>query len=305
MTDKSEIPPLEFKRSIESLSQRNSPYGKLNAPSNVKCYACNRMGHIARNCSWNSDVNRSRPHIKENMQIGAVTMKNQDQMNEKDDVTADSCNLDEMTVGACVIDGMAGELPLVNGILYGKNISVLRDTGCDGAVLNKRYCLQDKYTGQYINIRQIHGRPIRVPIAIVDVNTPYYSGSLKVAAIDTQICDLIIGNIDGARCIPILNTKREQIDRIDDDVNSRVRNESVKRNKPSSITSSDCGIERENTKMIEEMKTTRDKLVQIQVQHDELQIRLQEIEKNCLENISGKPNSDSSKNEGRWTTAIF
>jgi hypothetical protein len=50
--------------------------------------------------------------------------------------------------------------------------------------------------------------------------------------------------------------------------------------------------------MIEEMKTTRDKLVQIQVQHDELQIRIQEIENNCLENISGKPKSDSSKMKG-------
>jgi hypothetical protein len=93
----------------------------------------------------------------------------------------------------------------------------------------------------------------------------------------------------------MLNSKREQLDRVDDDINNRVRDEPVKMDKPSSLTSSDCGIARENTMMIEEMKTTCDKLVQLQVQHDKLQIRLQEIEKNCLENISGKPNSDRSK----------
>jgi hypothetical protein len=49
------------------------------------------------------------------------------------------------------------------------------------------------------------------------------------------------------------------------------------------MTSSDYGTARDNAKMIGDMKTTRDKLVQQQVQHDKLQIRLQEIEKNCLE----------------------
>jgi hypothetical protein len=72
---------------------------------------------------------------------------------------------------------------------------VLRDTGCSGAILNKKYCPAAKLTGKHIIVHQIHANPLRVPLAEVYVDTPYFKGKLKVAVLDTIISDLIIGNV--------------------------------------------------------------------------------------------------------------
>jgi hypothetical protein len=136
---------------------------------------------------------------KENVRVGAARMEETEDANDEED----------MMVGACTLDGMNGRLSMVKGQLYGNNIKVLRDTGCDGAILNKKFCPEDKYTGQYVKVRQIYGRPIRVPVAVVDVNTSYYKGNLKVAVTDTQMCDLIIGNAYETNCILKSDMKRE------------------------------------------------------------------------------------------------
>jgi hypothetical protein len=115
---------------------------------------------------------------------------------------ADDTNEDEsLSVGACILDGADGSLPLVKGQVCGRDVKVLRDTGCSGAILNKKYCPAAKLTGKHIIVHQIHANPLRVPVAEVYVDTPYYKGKLKVAVLDTIISDLIIGNVKGVKCI--------------------------------------------------------------------------------------------------------
>jgi hypothetical protein len=86
----------------------------------------------------------------------------------------------------------------------------MRYTGCIGAILRKDLCPLDKLTGRPITVQQVYGQPMKMPLAEVKVDTPYYSSMLRIAVIHTQVSDLIIGNILGARCIHEPDQKWDQ-----------------------------------------------------------------------------------------------
>jgi hypothetical protein len=124
---------------------------------------------------------------------------------------------EDIVMCACIMEGMDGRLPLANGQIYGSNIKVLRDTGCSGAVLNKKYCPSSNLTGKYSNVHQIHGNSIKAPLAEVEVDTPYYKGKLKVAVLDNPISDLILGNVRGGKFHCEIQSKCEGIKKPNED----------------------------------------------------------------------------------------
>jgi len=56
----------------------------------------------------------------------------------------------------------------------------------------------------------IDGVVKRYPPAIVDLDTPYYTGMVKVLCMDTPVQDIIVGNIPGARG-PDTDTKPRKV----------------------------------------------------------------------------------------------
>jgi len=87
---------------------------------------------------------------------------------------------------------------------------VLRDTGSTTCVVKSSLVKPEQMTGSYELCMLIDGVVKRYPPAIVDLDTPYYTGMVKVLCMDTPVQDIIVGNIPGARG-PDTDTKPRKV----------------------------------------------------------------------------------------------
>jgi len=75
---------------------------------------------------------------------------------------------------------------------------VLRDTGSTTCVVKSSLMRPEQMTGTHELCMLIDGVVKRYPTAVVELNTPYYTGTAKVLCMDSPVQDIIIGNIPGA-----------------------------------------------------------------------------------------------------------
>ena len=90
-------------------------------------------------------------------------------------------------------------LPTSPGYI-GKNlVHVMRDSGCTGVVVKKNYVGRNQYTGKYRLCLLVDGTVRKVPVALITIDSPYYSGNVEAMVMDTPVYDIILGNIPGVR----------------------------------------------------------------------------------------------------------
>jgi len=75
---------------------------------------------------------------------------------------------------------------------------VLRDTGSTTCVVKSSLVKPEQMTGSHELCMLIDGVVKRYPTAVVELKTPYYTGTAKVLCMDSPVQDIIIGNIPGA-----------------------------------------------------------------------------------------------------------
>ena len=90
-------------------------------------------------------------------------------------------------------------MPIVERRVDNTKLETLRDTGCSGVIIKQQFVREDQYTGEYGFIQLVDNTVRRVPIARVKIDTPYLSGTVGASCLQTPICDVIIGNVPGAR----------------------------------------------------------------------------------------------------------
>ena len=74
-----------------------------------------------------------------------------------------------------------------------------KDTGCSSAAVRRDLVQPEQMTGK-VHICKLFDSSLRqYPIARIHVDTPYYKGEVEAMVVKKPICDLIIGNIPGAR----------------------------------------------------------------------------------------------------------
>ncbi|CAG2216072.1 unnamed protein product [Mytilus edulis] len=73
------------------------------------------------------------------------------------------------------------------------------DTGCNGVVIKKSLVSIDCFLDDYQTCVLADGSSVKVPIAIITIDSPYYQGEVKAWCMEQPLYDVIIGNIDGAR----------------------------------------------------------------------------------------------------------
>ena len=90
-------------------------------------------------------------------------------------------------------------LPVVNGFVGDKTVNVLRDTGCEGVVVGRRLVEDIQLTGKYCVLVRIDNTELLAEKAMIHVKTPYLSRDVEALCIPEATCDLVVGNVPGAR----------------------------------------------------------------------------------------------------------
>lgn len=179
-----------------------------------KCFLCGKQGHEARNCR--SGGRRSGGQSKDGnpMQPGQVSASCLVQPPEvkPTDEEVKSCIKDDKLLLACgkkipllssacvePLTGVRSKMPVVKGRVGGKSVDVLRDTGCSGIVVKRDLVSEDQFTGDFNVMLLIDNTARKVPIAKIDVDTPYLKGQVEAQCLPDAVYDLIIGNVPGAR----------------------------------------------------------------------------------------------------------
>ncbi|XP_068728838.1 uncharacterized protein [Montipora capricornis] len=91
------------------------------------------------------------------------------------------------------------KMPVVKGRVGEKPVDVLRDTGCSGVAVKRDLVSEDQFTGEFNVMLLIDNTARKVPIAKIDVDTPYLKGQVEAQCLPDAVYDLIIGNVPGAR----------------------------------------------------------------------------------------------------------
>ena len=197
----------------------------------LRCFLCNRLGHIARNCMMKqtSAVELQHEESDESQEEAAACQprgKNpisysksrmMCRMHSKSDcpecfvpvsthhcqaliaVCQDCGKQHPVIADACQSQDKTHKMPVTKGTVEGKTVNVLRDTGCSTVVVRRSLVPDDKLTGEENQCILIDGTIRRTPVAEIFVETPFYSGPTTAVCMKNPIYDLIIGNIQGAR----------------------------------------------------------------------------------------------------------
>ena len=90
-------------------------------------------------------------------------------------------------------------MPVVNGRVGEKSVDVLRDTGCSGIVVKRDLVSEDEFTGDFNVMLLTDNSARKVPIAKIDIDTPYLKGQVETQCLPDAVYDLIISDVPGAR----------------------------------------------------------------------------------------------------------
>ncbi|XP_067939845.1 LOW QUALITY PROTEIN: uncharacterized protein [Watersipora subatra] len=122
---------------------------------------------------------------------------------------------------------MENGVNLVGGYVNGKQVEMIRDTGCTTVVVKKSLVKADQYTGEEGYLRMADNTARKLPFAKISIDTPFYQGDITAMVIETPIHDLMLGNISGARS-PFVSNENIEVNR-EDLIKSQREDDSLKR----------------------------------------------------------------------------
>ena len=90
-------------------------------------------------------------------------------------------------------------LPTAIGTVNGKEVRVLRDTGCTGVVVRRSLVSDGQMLNKQSGVTLINNYKQRCPMARINVDCPFFRGTTDALCIDDPAHDLVIGNIEGSK----------------------------------------------------------------------------------------------------------
>ncbi|GFO05850.1 hypothetical protein PoB_003235500 [Plakobranchus ocellatus] len=90
-------------------------------------------------------------------------------------------------------------LPVLKGEIGGREVDVMRDTGCEGVMVRKQLVDASQLTGECCLQLRIDNTALLAEKAVISLRTPFLSGEVKALCIPDAICDVIVRNVEGAR----------------------------------------------------------------------------------------------------------
>ena len=90
-------------------------------------------------------------------------------------------------------------LPTAIGTVNGKEVRVLRDTGCTGVVVRRNLVSDGQMLNKQSGVTLINNYNQRCPMARINIDCPFFRGTTDALCIDDPAHDLVIGNIEGSK----------------------------------------------------------------------------------------------------------
>ena len=90
-------------------------------------------------------------------------------------------------------------LPTAIGTVNGKEVRVLRDTGCTGVVVRRSLVSDGQMLNKQSGVTLINNYKQRCPVARIKIDSPFFRGTTDALCIDDPAHDLVIGNIEGSK----------------------------------------------------------------------------------------------------------
>ena len=85
------------------------------------------------------------------------------------------------------------------GTVNGKEVRVLRDTGCTGVVVRRSLVSDGQMLNKQSGVTLINNYKQRCPLARINIDCPFFRGSTDALCIEDPAHDLVIGNIEGSK----------------------------------------------------------------------------------------------------------
>ena len=99
--------------------------------------------------------------------------------------------------GSCYF--LKSRLPTAVGTVNGKEVRVLRDTGCTGVLVRRDLVSDEQMLGKELDVTLINESKLKYPVARISVECPFFNGITEALCMEDTLYDLVIGNIDGSK----------------------------------------------------------------------------------------------------------
>ena len=108
-----------------------------------------------------------------------------------------SCNLQMARPDGYSIDSPDGErnLNLQTGFVGDNEDRMLSDTGCELVAVQRDLVSKDQMLDKRFVMITIHDQAKTIPTAFIEIDTPYYRGSLEAMVLSQFLCGLVLGTI--------------------------------------------------------------------------------------------------------------
>ena len=94
---------------------------------------------------------------------------------------------------------LKSRLPTAVGTVNGKEVRVLRDTGCTGVLVRRDLVSNEQMLGKELDVTLINESKLKYPVARISVECPFFNGINEALCMENTLYDLAIGNIDRSK----------------------------------------------------------------------------------------------------------
>ena len=158
----------------------------------LSCSYCGKNNHSEKNC------------YKKNGKVLAVKT-DPNRVLKKGSVGKEPPSMEcgcaiNMLTAACSKATSSDNMPVALGFLNGKQVEVLRDSGCSTVVVKRNLVEPIPPNAPQTVVHLAHGGALKVPITQVTIECPYFQGTVSAVVMDDPLYPVIIGNIPKAKC---------------------------------------------------------------------------------------------------------